>query len=45
MTNYDTRLNHFQTKIRKTKDGITPSSDKSLEQTWWSEKFLSFSLR
>ncbi|MHA1365719.1 MAG: SWIM zinc finger family protein, partial [Candidatus Heimdallarchaeota archaeon] len=33
------RLNHFQTKIRKAKDGITPSSDTS-EQSWWSEKFI-----
>jgi len=41
MTNYDTRLNHFQTKVRKAKDGITPtSSDKTVEQTWWSVKFL-----
>jgi len=41
MTNYNTRLNHFQTKIRKAKDGITPTnSDSSFEQSWWSEKFL-----
>jgi len=41
LTNYDTRLNHFQTKIRKTKDGITPtSSDGTIEQSWWSENFL-----
>lgn len=41
MTNYNTRLNHFQTKIRKVKDGITPTnSDSSFVQSWWSEKFL-----
>ena len=41
MTNYDTRLNHFQTKVRKAKDGIAPtSSDKTVEQSWWSVKFL-----
>jgi len=41
MTNSNTRLNHFQTKVRKAKDGITPtSSSSSFEQSWWSAKFL-----
>jgi len=37
----DTRLKHFQTKLRKVKDGIRPKNpDGKFGNTWWSKKWL-----
>ncbi|NHJ33047.1 MAG: hypothetical protein FK732_09295 [Asgard group archaeon] len=41
MTSLDTRLKHFQTKLRKVKDGIRPKNPEGkFGNKWWSKKWL-----
>ncbi|MGC9779606.1 MAG: hypothetical protein HZR80_10225 [Candidatus Heimdallarchaeota archaeon] len=41
MVNSNTRLKHFQSKLRKVKDGIKPKSlDGTFGNTWWSKRWL-----
>ena len=41
MTSLDPRLRHFQTKLRKVRDGIKPKNpDGKFGNKWWSKKWL-----
>ncbi len=41
MTSLDPRLRHFQTKLRKVKDGVKPKNpDGKFGNKWWSKKWL-----